>query len=174
MFEAKFLADLLIANPTMAQDGKVLFCDDHANIADSGAAPSVTTLTAARLAMRHQTGIGGGLIHVEPNVLVVPAELETVGEQLIAEIKPIQVAEVNPFSKLVKMVVEPRLPAYGWYLVAEPSMVDGLEFAYLARSPGPQLESRLGFEVDGLQVRVRLDFGGAFVDWRGWYYNPGH
>ena len=106
--------------------------------------------------MRHQTGIGGGLIHVEPNVLVVPAELETVGEQLIAEIKPIQVAEVNPSRKLVKMVVEPRLPAYGPYLVAEPSMVDGLEFAYLARSPGPQLESRLGFEVDGLQVRVRL------------------
>ena len=179
MFEAQFLANLLLANNqqgmTMQQDGNPLFCAAHNNYVaqGSGAAPSVTTLTAARLAMRHQTGMGGGLIHVEPNVLVVSAELETVGEQLIAEIKPIQVSDVNPFSKLVKMVVEPRLPPTGWYLVAEPSMVDGLEYAYLARSPGPQLESRLGFEVDGLQVRVRLDFGGSFVNWRGWYFNYG-
>jgi hypothetical protein len=176
MFEAKFLVDLLLSNgglgPVM-QDSNNLFDTDHSNYASSGAVPSVTTLTAARLAMRHQTGIGGGLIHIEPNILVVPAELETVGEQLITEIRPVVVSEVNPFSKLTKMVVEPRLPANAWYLVADPAMVDGLEYAYLARSPGPQLESRLGFEVDGLQVRIRLDFGGGFVDWRGWYKNAG-
>ena len=85
----------------------------------------------------------GGPIDVEPNVLVVSAELETVGEQLIAEIKPIQVSDVDPFSKLVKMVVEPRLPPTDWYFVAEPSMVDGLEYAYLVRSPGRSWKAAL-------------------------------
>lgn len=174
-FEAQFLANLLISNPTMAEDGNPLFCAQHGNYVASGAGapPSVDTLTTARLAMRHQTGMGGGLIHVEPNALVVSAELETVGEKLVSEIKPITVDAVNPFSKLVKMIVEPRLPATAWYLWADNAQVDSLEYAYLARSPGPQLESRLGFEVDGMQVRVRLDFGGGFVDWRGVYLNAG-
>jgi hypothetical protein len=96
------------------------------------------------------------------------------------------VSGVNPFGgdplltgdagrgKPLTLVVEPRLPPFGWYLFADSSQVDTLEYAYLARSPGPQIESRLGFEVDGLQVRVRLDFGGGFVDWRGVYFNAGH
>jgi phage head maturation protease len=173
-FEAKFLADLLISNPTMADDSKRLFCADHGNVSDTGAAPSVETLTAARLAMRKQTGKGGGLISVTPRILVVGADLETEAEKLIAEIRPVTVDEVNPFSKLTALVVEPRLPEYGWYLVADPAEIDGLEYAYLASSPGPQIESRIGFETDGLETKVRLDFGGGFVDWRGWYYNAGH
>lgn len=192
MFEAQFLANLLLANsgqgPTMQQDGKYLFHADHKNYlgTGSGAAVSVTTVSAARWAMRLQTGIGGGLIAVRPRYLVVGPDQETVGEQILTTLLSTTVADVNPFGgeplltgdagrgKPLILVVEPRLPQYGWYLVAEPPMVDGLEYAYLARSPGPQLESRLGFEVDGLQVRVRLDFGGGFVDWRGWYFNAGH
>lgn len=177
-FEATFLANFLLANsgdgPTMT-DGKPLFDVTHGNIATAtGAAPSVTTLTAARLAMRHQTGIGGGLIAVTPAYLIVPAELETTAEQLITQIRPVVVGEVNPFSTLVGVVVEPRLPQYGWYMVASPGEVDGMEYAYLSGQPGPQVEAQLGFDVDGLETRVRLDFGGGVIDWRGWYYNPGH
>jgi hypothetical protein len=172
-FEATTLANLLLSNPVMGDDGIALFHASHSNLAASGAVPSVTTLTAARLAMRHQTGKGGGLISVTPSILVVPAELETQGEQLITAIRPVVVGEVNPFSKLTRMVVEPRLGANAWYLWADPGEVDSLEYAHLASSPGPQLESRLGFDVDGLEVRVRLDFGCGFVDWRGVYKNPG-
>ena len=34
-------------------------------------------------------------------------------------------------------------------------------------------EEVLDFEVDGVQIKVRLDFGGGFVDWRGWQTNAG-
>lgn len=178
-FEATFLANFLAQNsgagPTM-NDSKPLFDATHGNYVavGSGAVPSVSTLTTARLAMRHQTGIGGGLIAVTPRYLVVPAELETMAEQLVAEIRPIQVGDVNPFSTLTAIVVEPRLTAYGWYMVADPGEIDGLEYCYLAGQPGPQVEARLGFDVDGLETRVRLDYGGGFVDWRGWYFNAGH
>ena len=58
-------------------------------------------------------------------------------------------------------------------MIAAPTEIDGLEYAYLAGAPGPQTETRAGFEVDGVEVKVRLDFGGGFVDWRGWYSNAG-
>ena len=65
------------------------------------------------------------------------AELETDAEQLVTEIRPVVVGEVNPFSSsLLGIVVEPRLPAYGWYVVASPGEIDGLEYCYLAGQPG--------------------------------------
>jgi hypothetical protein len=55
--EAKVLTDLLEANagngPKM-DDGKQLFHTDHGNKANPGAAPSVDSLSGARLALRSQ------------------------------------------------------------------------------------------------------------------------
>ena len=49
----------------------------------------------------------------------------------------------------------------------------GLTYAYLAGSEGPQIETRAGFEVDGVETKVRLDYGAGFEDWRAWYTNGG-
>jgi hypothetical protein len=42
-----------------------------------------------------------------------------------------------------------------------------LKFAYLAGAPGPQTKRRAGFEVDGVQTKVRLDYGTGLVEHRG-------
>lgn len=175
-FEANFLVKLVEGSaglgPVM-EDGKTLFHADHGNLAGTAHNLSVDSLAVARLTMRRQTGVGGGLISVTPKFLVVPPELETDAEKLLTEIRATTSADVNPFSNLV-LVVEPRLTSpTRWYITADPSEIDGLEFAYLAGAPGPQTETRNGFEIDGVQVKVRLDFGGGFVDHRGWYANPG-
>lgn len=177
-FQAQFLVDLLTtasgAGPTMS-DSVALFNASHGNLAGTGALLSTTTLGAARLALRRQTGIAGLPINVTPRYLLVPATQETLAEQTIAAIAATKTSDVNPFANLV-LVVDPRLDAKSttaWYVVAEPAQIDGLEYAYLEGQPGPQIETRAGFEIDGVQVKVRLDFGGAFVDWRGWYRNPG-
>ncbi|MCK1672720.1 HK97 family phage prohead protease [Bradyrhizobium sp. 150] len=175
-FEAEQLVALLEANagvgPTMS-DGKALHHVDHGNIAAAGAAPDETTLSTARLAMRKQTGQGGGLITVTPRFLLVPSELETKAEKLLTAVQAMQTADVNPFSKL-SLLVEPRLTsATRWWLFADKSEVDELEYAHLAGAPGPQTETKIGFEVDGVQTKVRLDFGCGAVDWRGSYTNAG-
>jgi hypothetical protein len=175
-FEAQELVSLLQSNsgvgPTMS-DGNALHHTAHGNISASGAAPSETTLSAARLAMRKQTGQGGGLISVTPRFLLVPSELETSSEKLLTAIQAAQTSDVNPFSKL-SLIVEPRLTSTTrWWLVADKAEVDGLEYAHLSGAPGPQTESRTGFTVDGVETKVRLDFGAGFVDWRGWYTNAG-
>ena len=51
--------------------------------------------------------------------------------------------------------------------------IDGLEFAYLSGNEGPQVESRSGWDVDGVEIRVILDFGAGFIDHRGWFMNAG-
>jgi Mu-like prophage major head subunit gpT len=160
------------AGPTMS-DGKTLFHADHGNIGTAGA-PSLTTFAEARQLMRRQTGLSGQPISVTPRVVMVPPELETIAEKELAEIAPARSEDVNPFAGALSVVVEPRLADTGrWYVTAAPSEIDGLEYAYLEGAPGPQIESRNGFEVDGVQIKVRLDFGAGFVDWRGWFTNPG-
>jgi hypothetical protein len=175
-FEAQALVNLLIANaglgPTM-KDGQPLFHSTHGNVSTTGAAPSETTLSAARLAMRRQTGPSGGLIVVEPVYVVVPPEMETATQKTLTAIQPVTLDNVNAFSNL-RLVVEPRLvDAHRWYLSADPAAIDGLEFSYLSGAPGPQVQSRAGFHVDGLEVRVSLDWGAGFVEHRGWYSNAG-
>jgi phage head maturation protease len=175
-FETQFLVDLLVANAGLGpimDDANPLFDAAHGNVSGAGAAPSETTLTAARLAMRKQTGPSGGLISVTPRFLLAPPDMETACEKLLTAIQAVTVDDVNPFARLT-LVIEPRFTdAKRWYVVAAPSEIDGLEYAYLAGAPGPQTETRAGFEVDGVEVKVRLDFGGGFVDWRGWYSNAG-
>lgn len=173
-FEGQFLVDLLEsaggAGPTM-DDGAALFHADHGNLAAAGGEIGEASLSAARLAMRKQTGLSGRRISVVPRNLLVPADLETAAEKQLSQIQATKTGDSNPFSAL-QLVVEPRLSsATRWYLQAE--NVDGLEYAYLEGAPGPQTESRNGFEVDGVELKVSLDFGAGFVDWRGWYQDAG-
>ena len=175
--EARILVDLLEANtgngPKLS-DNKTLFHADHGNKAGSGAAISDTTLSAARLALRTQKGIEDRTIRVTPKNLLVPPALETDAEKWLATVAPAKAADVNPFSGSLSLVVEPRLAsATRWYVTADPGEIDGLEYAYLSGNEGPQVESRSGWDVDGVEIRVILDFGAGFVDHRGWFMNPG-
>lgn len=168
-FEAGLLVAKLTANPTMA-DSVAVFHANHGNLAASGAL-SVTTLSAARLAMRKQKDAAGNPVASTPRWLVVPPDLETTAEQLLTTINATAIADVNPFSKL-SLLVEARLTnASQWYLAADAQLMDGLEYAYLEGAPGPQIETRAGFEVDGMQIKVRLDYGCGWTDYRGWYRN---
>lgn len=175
-FEAQHLVDLLEQNsgsgPTM-NDGTALFHADHGNLASSGAAPGESTISAGRLAMRKQVGLTGELISVTPKYLVVPSDLETTAEKQLTAIQAVTVDEANPFAKL-QLVVEPRLTSTTrWYIASSPAEIDGLEYAYLEGMSGPQITTKDGFAVDGVQIKVSLDYGAGFVEHRGWYSDPG-
>lgn len=176
-FEAQQLVDLLEAGsgagPVM-DDGKTLFHADHGNVAGSGATITVTSLSNARLAMRKQKGLAGRPINVRPRFLVVPPELELAAEQVLAAIQPTTTDDVNPFGGKLELLVETRLSsATRWYLVSDPATTEGLEYSYLQGEEGPQIETKQGFEIDGMAFKVRLDFGAAFLEHRGWYRNSG-
>ncbi len=79
---------------------------------------------------------------------------------------------MSPFGGKFDLLVEARVSSTTrWYMSGDPAQIEGQEFAYLAGEEGPQTETCAGFEVDGVEVKVRLDFGAAFLDWRSWYVN---
>lgn len=178
--EASTMVALLTANAGLGStmsDGLTLFHATHGNLASAGGQIGDLTLSAGRLAMRRQTGVDRvTLIDVNPKFLVVPAALETTAQKYLAALQPAQASNVNVFSNSLTLVVEPRLDAISttrWYLAADPGMAQGLEYAFLTGAEGPQVETRLGWEVDGMEMKVRLDFGAGVVNWRGLYMNPG-
>lgn len=176
-FEAQFLVDLLVKNfglgPNMA-DGNPLFHASRGNIAAAPLPPSIEALKEARLSMRRQTGLSGKPINVAPRYALAPADLETDFEKLLATIQPNKSDDVNPFGGKLELLVEARLTdPLRYYVVGDPARIEGLEYSYLQGAAGPQTDTRAGFEIDGVEVKVRLDFGAAFVDGRAWFTNEG-
>lgn len=174
--ESDIMWALITGNPTMA-DGKALFiASGHSNLAGTGGAPSVTTLSAARAAMRKQTGLDGEKLNIRPMFIIVPPDLETDAEKLVSpNLLPSESDKVNPFANKLQVIAEPRLSdTYAWYMAASPTQIDMLAYSYLDGASGLTTEYEYGFEVDGVNIKVREDFGGVVLDHRGLYKNAGH
>ena len=169
---------IVTANAAMA-DGVALFHATHKNLAASGAALSVTTVGDGRAAMAKQTGLDKKtVLNIRPSFLIVPAALELAAEQLIAQnLVPAKTGDVVPQSiRTLSPISEPRLAnasATAWYLAANPAQIDTIEYAYLEGQQGAYIETRNGFDVDGVEIKCRLDFGAKAIDWRGLYKNAG-
>ena len=177
--ESDVVWGVITANAAMA-DGKALFHAGHNNLAATGVKLDVAGLARARTAMSLQKGLDGKtVINIRPAFLVVPTSLELEAEQLLAQnIVPAKSTDVVPGSlRSLTVISEPRLdPGTGavpWYLMASPAAIDTIEYAYLEGQEGVAMETRMGFDVDGMEIRARLDFGAKAIDWRGLYKNPG-
>jgi hypothetical protein len=176
--ESDVVWSIIIANAAMA-DGSALFHANHKNLAASGAALSVTAVGEARATMAKQTGLDKKtVLNIRPAYLLVPAALELAAEQLVAQnLIPAKTGDVVPQSiRTLAPISEPRLDiasATAWYLSANPAQIDTIEYAYLEGQEGAYIETRNGFDVDGVEIKCRLDFGAKAIDWRGLYKNPG-
>ncbi len=176
--ESDVVWGIITSNPAMA-DGNALFHTSHKNLASTGAALDVASVGAARAAMALQTGLDKKtVLNIRPAFLIAPAALELKAEQLVAQnLVPADSAKVVPQSiRTLSPISEPRLDAASatsWYLAASPNQIDTIEYAYLEGQQGAYIETRNGFDVDGVEIKCRLDFGAKAIDWRGLYKNPG-
>ena len=176
--ESDVVWGIITSNPAMA-DGNALFHTTHKNLAGTGAALDVASVGAARAAMALQTGLDKKtVLNIRPAFLIVPAALELKAEQLVAQnLVPADSTKVVPQSiRTLSPISEPRLDAASptaWYLAASPNQIDTIEYAYLEGQQGAYIETRNGFDVDGVEIKCRLDFGAKAIDWRGLYRNPG-
>ena len=175
--ESDIVYGILTANAAMA-DGTALFHANHGNLAGTASDVSEAGLTAMYLAFAKQKGLEGRPIAVQPRYLIVPPGQRSVSaRKQIASVTPSQTSEVNPYAGRLEVVEEPRLiPASGndpWFAAADPSRIDTVEYGYLEGQNGIYTETRVGFEVDGVEVKARHDFGAKAIDWRGLYKNAG-
>ena len=127
--------------------------------------------------MRLQKTPQSVVMNLSPRYLIVPAALETLAWQFTnPPIFPTQPSSANPFLGELVTVVEGRLDAASataWYLAADPMQIDTIEYCYLEGNEGVYIETRQGFDVDGMEIKARLDFAAKAIDYRGLYKNVG-
>ncbi|MDL2200829.1 Mu-like prophage major head subunit gpT family protein [Halopseudomonas aestusnigri] len=172
--ESNIVWDLLLGNPNFT-DGTAVFHADHGNLAASGGAINTNTLAAARAAMRKQKSIGGNFLNLAPEYLVVGPDKELEAYQFTSSnYVPAKNADINDARNAsLTVIVDARITGNQWYLYAAPGAVDTFEYAYLEGEQGVFTETREGFEVDGMEIKARLVFGAAWIDYRGAYKNAG-
>ena len=168
-------------NPTMSYDSKTLFHADHGNLAGSGGPISAATLGAGRTAIRLQKGLQNEELNLSPRYLIVPATQEQLAYQYTSsQFVPAKATDTNEFRAGGRTSVEPIVESIldgvsttAWYMAAGNEQCDTVEYAYLDGAEGVQLSSRVGFTVDGVELKASLDFAAATIDHRGLYRNPG-
>lgn len=179
---------VITANAAMADTGNlfnataVTTAGGHANLGTgTGSALSTGAMASGRTAMRRQVGLSGEVLNVAPAYLIVPATLEQTAYQLTSsQYVPATASAINEFRSGGKSAVEPIVEALldanstaKWYFAADPNQVDTIEYCYLDGSEGLYLESQVGFNVDGIEFKARLDFAAAAIDFRGLYQGQG-
>lgn len=172
---------ILTSNAT-APDGTVLFHVNHTNLATGGgSALSADSLDAGRAAMAKQKDPDerAAALNIRPAFLLLPVALEGKGKQLMAsqtEVGQNNAALANRVAGLATPVSDARLDVAStasWYLAANPNTNDTIEVSYLNGVEAPTLEQREGWNVDGVEFKVRIDAGVTLLDFRGFYKGAG-
>lgn len=181
--ESDTVYGIVTANGTLQQTGFALFGTSHANLTTGAATGTinVANLGDGRMKMRKQNGLEGRPINVRPSFLIGPAALESVMEQFCSPAyQATQNSNINPFASggrsALSPICEPRLDANSataWYLAADPAQIDTIEYSYLEGQEGVYIESRVGWDIDGIELKVRDDFAAKALDYRGLYKNNG-
>lgn len=174
---AEFVYAFLSANPNI-YDGNALFTTGapHSNLGAS--ALSTAAMQAGVTAMREQANYAGKRIGLRPRYLVVPPELEF---QSMVVTKSAGVPgsnnnDINPMLGYVTPIVSPQLSSTTqWFMVADPREVDTIEIGFVNGQVNPALFVQdqplfgLNFTQDVITYKIRHEYGGACVDYRGLY-----
>lgn len=162
---------ILIANAALA-DSVALCHATHKNLG-SGTAFGIDSLGAMRKRFRQQKGLDGKqTLNLEMKTVAVCSALETKAEQLLTTlIAATQASNAVPTAlRSLQMVTEPRLDAISdtvHFGFTDPAQQESIEYGYLSGQEGVYLEQRIGFDVDGIEIKARHDFGAKAVNFRG-------
>jgi phage head maturation protease len=164
---------ILSTNAAMS-DTVALFHATHGNLGTAGAI-TIDSLGEARKLLRKQKGLGAlDYLNLTPKTLLVGPNYEQIALQYLSSAyNPNDPTKINPWKGLLTPVVEPRLTGNEWYVMATPGQIDTVEYAFLEGQPEIFTETKQGFDVDGLQMKVRMVFGTKAIDWRGMVKNAG-
>jgi len=159
------------AGPAM-QDSIDLFHAEHHNLTGSAAGVTAAALGDARVLLRRQTAVGGGVMNLVPRYLLVAPEQEQDAETLLAAAARALSQGANiqltpNWLAYLELVVEARLTGNAFYVLAGGGAVDTYELAHLEADGGPIVTEEDGFIVDARTYKVRDVFGGRWLDWRG-------
>lgn len=172
--EGDLVYGILLQNPLMS-DGVALFDAAHGNLGTASVIDEAA-LTEVYEAFAAQTDIDGTAISVSPEfIITAPGQRTLEARKLLTATTPANTQDVNTYANALTVISERRLLASPapWFAAASTGLIDTIEYAYLDGQDGVFTETRNGFEVDGVEIKARLDFATSAIDHRGLFKNAG-
>lgn len=155
-------------------DGQPVFHSSHANLAGSGGAIDIDTVSAGRASMSKQKSLDKNpLLSNVPAMIVTGPDRITSAEKLVASITPATLATVNIFSGRLTPFDTAQISGNEWYLFADPQLGSNYRWGYLEGYEAPRVRIDNPFGRQGMAMSVEHDFGCGAVDFRYGYKNPG-
>lgn len=170
--ESDLIYGLLLSNPVMG-DGQPMFSVAAGTQAAAGGKIDVTTVSAGETAMLQQKNDEGGALTIRPQFLVVGPAKKVEAQVFLTAVTASKTADVNPYPGTLQLIVDPRITGSQWFLICSPDAFDTMVLAHLDGQEELFTDTRVGFDVDGVETKARLDVGAAAIDRRGFYRNPG-
>ena len=160
-------------------DGKTLIHADHNNIAATAGAPTVVILDGMRQTMaRHMDKDSNDYLDIRPSLALSPLSLGSTlrilnGSQYDPDANN-KLQRPNIVNGLLNQVIDtPRLSGNAYYLFADPNVEPVIEVVFLDGNQTPYMESKTGFTVDGVEWKIREDYGVGAIGYRGIIRNAG-
>lgn len=174
---AEFVYNFLTTG-TDIYDSEPLFtaADPHNN--QAAGALSSTAVQSGITAIRKQRNSANKRLGLRPRYLVVPPELEWSSRVMVqsAQLPGSANNDINPLQGYLTPIVSPQLSdATQWYLIADPREVDTIELGFVGGQVNPALyiqdQPQFGtnFTHDVITYKIRHEYGGAVVDFRGFF-----
>jgi len=163
-------------------DGNALFSAAHKNFVGTANNQTAggTELTEANLGVayttfRTQVGTDGSKLNLKPKFLVVGPKNEFRAQKLTSVNYTATKQSDTPIGSLtgLTVIVDAEIENFEWFLIADPNQIDTTEYAFLDGEEELFIEQREGFNIDGIEVKVRTVFAAKAIDWRGFYRNNG-
>jgi hypothetical protein len=159
-------------------DGLTLFHANHANVG-TGAAITAASIYADRVVLASQKDPSKNeILDLRPHCLCVPVGLG--GDARVINEAQYDPDTVNKLQRpnysrgFFNVICDtPRLSGTRRYMFADPNVAPVIEVAFLDGQSEPFLDVMNGWRVDGVDWKVRLDYGVGPIDYRGAVTNAG-
>ena len=176
----EFVYGMFTSNPTMGNGEKVF--DDGVQTTHLNRSTTVLSsaaLQAAITLMMKQTDSAGKRLNLKPRFLLVPPDLYFTSLTIVNS--TLVAGSNNNDANVLKGAVEPISAAQfvdvtDWYLVCDPQDVESIEIGFVGGVEEPQLlmqnQPTVGsvFTNDQISFRIRWEFGGGWLDYRGAFW----
>ena len=182
----QFVFDLIInyggspasINGGTIYDGTALYTAAHGNLGST--ALSYDALNDAIEAVMSQTEADSGeILGIMPKYLIVPVQLRSTALILVTSERVPGTAEndINILKGALEVVVSKYLrgDANNWYLICDPADGDWIEIGFVGGKQEPEIlvqdvpTAGSMFTADKITYKVRHEYGGAVLDYRGFF-----
>ena len=169
---------VLTANAAM-RDGVALFHANHGNLGTNGVITEATAAEAIKLMKLQKDLLAKRRLNIRAQYFIAPATIEGACEIFFNSTQfagaSTAATRSNPYAgPRFERVYEARLDdsSVTAYYFAGPKGKTVTVY-FLNGQKAPYMETKTGWSVDGVEMKVRIDAGAKAVDWKGLVKNAG-